>query len=62
MLKSILSQLEYKHTILEWQKKNVPFCSCIYVPESHPSTGVQFHEREDEAHVFKVYTYTMKLK
>ena len=26
----------------------------MYVPEVHPITKLQFHEREDEAHVFKV--------
>ena len=55
MLKSILSQLEYKNEILEWERKGVPFRTRAYVPETHPLTGAQFHEREDEAHVFKVY-------
>lgn len=54
MLRSILSQMEYQYEILEWEKRGVPFCSRIYVPEVHPLTGVHFHEREDEAHVFKV--------
>ncbi len=26
----------------------------MYVPEVHPITKCPFHEREDEAHVFKV--------
>ena len=54
MLKSILAQLEFQYEILEWEKKGIPFCSHVYVPEVHPLTGVPFHEREDEAHVFKV--------
>lgn len=54
MLKSILSQLEYKHAILEWERKGVPFRTHVYVPETHPLTGAPFHEREDEAHVYKV--------
>lgn len=54
MLRSILSQLHYRHQILEWEKKGVPFSSHIYVPEDHPLTGMPFHEREDEGHVFKV--------
>lgn len=58
MLRSILSQLQYKYEILEWEKKGVPFCTRLYVPEFHPLTGLQFQEREDETHVFKVYIYT----
>ena len=54
MLKSILAQLHYTHGIMEWERKGVPFRSCMYVPEVHPLTGTPFHEREDEAHVFKV--------
>ena len=54
MLKSIISQLDYQYLILEWEKKGVQFRSHVYVPEVHPLTGVQFHEREDETHVFKV--------
>ena len=54
MFKSFLSQLQYRHDILEWEMKDVPFCSCLYVSEVHPITGTPFHEREDETHVFKV--------
>ena len=54
MLRSILAQLQYKHDILEWERKGVSFCSRLYVPEVHPITGQQFYEREDETHVFKV--------
>ena len=32
----------------------MPFRSHIYVPEIHPVTECEFHEREDEGHVFKV--------
>ena len=53
-LRSILSQLEYKSEILKWERRGVPFRTRAYVPETHPSTGELFHEREDEAHVFKV--------
>lgn len=54
MLRSILSQLEYRNEILQWERKGVPFRTRAYVPETHPLTGEPFHEREDEAHVFKV--------
>lgn len=54
-LRSILSQLQYRYEILEWEKKGVPFCTRLYVPEVHPQTGLPFQEREDETHVFKVY-------
>ncbi len=54
MLKSILAQRHYHYKIMEWEKKGVPFCPHVYIPEFHPVTGTRFHEREDEAHVFKV--------
>lgn len=54
MARSILAQLHYNYEILEWEKKGVPFRSHIYVPEVHPTTKCPFHEREDEAHIFKV--------
>ena len=40
---------------MEWEKKGVPFRSHVYVPEVKPLTGIPFHEREDEAHVFLKY-------
>ena len=52
-----LAQLQYHHDIMEWENKGVPFCSRMYVPEVHPLTGNPFNEREDEAHVFKVYIF-----
>ncbi len=54
MLRSIVAQLHFHHEVTEWEKKGVPFSSHMYVPEIHPLTGLPFHEREDEAHVFKV--------
>ena len=52
-----MAQLHYHHNIiLKWESEGVPFCSHAYVPEDHPLTGVAFHEREDETHVFKVST------
>lgn len=60
MLRSILAQLHFKHEILEWEKRGVPFRTHIYVPEVHPLTHCPFHEREDEAHVFKVSLYRSK--
>ena len=35
-------------------KRKSAFLFYMYVPEIHPLTGEPFHEREDEAHVFKV--------
>ena len=51
MLRSILAQLHFAHQIREWEKNDVPF---VYAPEFHSITKSYFHEREDEAHVFKV--------
>lgn len=53
-LRAILAQWEFTHIVREWQRKGVPFRDHLYVPEIHPDTGVEFCEREDEGHVFKV--------
>lgn len=53
-LKSILSQLHYKYLVEQYEAKGISFCSHLYVPEVHPITEMEFHEREDEGHVFKV--------
>ena len=53
-LRSILAQMEYSYQVRSWSDKGVPFRTHIYVPEVHHLTGKRFHEREDEAHVFKV--------
>ena len=37
-----------------WVSKGVPFNNHLYMPEAHPITGLEFCEREDEGHVFKV--------
>ena len=58
--RAVLAQLEYTWVVNDWHRCGVPFKEHLYVPEKHPSTGFLFHEREDEAHVFKVlnvYTY-----
>lgn len=48
--------MEFNHQVNHWAEKGVPFKTHLYVPEIHPVTQTQFHEREDEGHVFKVYT------
>ena len=53
-LRSILSQLEYTQLIRSWNENGVPFLTYMYVPEIHSVTNEEFHEREDEGHVFKV--------
>ena len=45
----------YTHEIRKWQEAGVLFHIHFYVPECHPETGETFLEREDEAHVFKVF-------
>ena len=54
MLRSILAQLHYAKSVIEWDGKGVPFRTHAYVPEIHPVTSSPFQEREDEAHVLKV--------
>ena len=53
-LRLILAQLDYSHQVIAWDDGGVPFRSHIYVPETHPPTNCECHEREDEGHVFKV--------
>ena len=53
-LKSILSQLHYKYLVEQYEAKGISFRSHLYVPEVHPITEMEFHEHEDEGHVFKV--------
>lgn len=53
-MRSILAQLEYKHTISMYEEKGVPFRTYMYVPEVHPATSATFYECEDDAHLLKV--------
>ena len=53
-LRSILAQLEFKYQVLEYEERGVPFKTHLYVPEVHPGSGLEYHEREDDAHVLKV--------
>ena len=55
-MRSIMAQLEYTYQINTWHTKGVPFKHHVYVPEIHPTTGIEFCEREDEGHAFKVST------
>ncbi len=34
------------------------FRTYMYVPESHPITSMEYHEREDDAHVLKVFFHS----
>ncbi|XP_019858078.1 PREDICTED: uncharacterized protein LOC109586338 [Amphimedon queenslandica] len=52
-LRSILAQSEYSHQICQYTMKGVPFSTYMYVPEVHPITDSEYHEREDNAHVLK---------
>lgn len=54
MLRSILAQLEYAYQVKYWDNNGVPFRTYMYVPEVHPITKCEFHEREDFAHLLKV--------
>ena len=49
-----MAQLEFKFQVCQWEDNGVPFPQHIYVQETHLITGQEFHEREDEGHVFKV--------
>lgn len=53
-LRSILAQFEHSYHVCLWEEKGVPFKTYYYVPEVHPLSGTEYHEREDDAHVLKV--------
>ncbi len=48
------AQFEYCYQVCLWDSQGVPFRTHMYVPEIHPITGREFHEREDFAHMLKV--------
>jgi len=50
-------QLEYAHTVNLLYSKGSHFKDHLYALEIHPITGVEFCEREDEGHIFKVRKY-----
>ena len=54
-MKSILAQFEYTNIVKQYDKQGVPFRTYLYVPETHPETGEVFYEREDDAHLLKVF-------
>ena len=55
-MRSILAQLEFSHLVRDYHDRlGIPFRYHLYVPEIHPITNEPFCEREDEAHVLKVY-------
>ena len=54
MLRSILTQLEFRYVIRQYDERGVPFRTYLHVPEIHPDSGMTFLEREDEGHVLKV--------
>lgn len=55
-LRSIVAQLEFARSVRYWHdEQGIHFRTHFYYPEHHPITGQPFHEREDAAHVFKVY-------
>ena len=60
-LRSILAQLEFQYQVLEYEKRGVPFRTHLYVPEVHPISGQEYHEREDDAHVLKVHVHVFRV-
>lgn len=52
-----MAQFDYTYQILQYNNNGVPFCTFMYVPEVHPITKREYHEREDDAHVLKVFEH-----
>ena len=46
--------MEFQYQVHHWDTNGVPFSTYVFVPEIHPITGKEFHEREDFAHILKV--------
>ena len=57
---SILAQLEYTYSVNLLHSKGACFKDHLYMPKVHPITGVEFCEREDEGHIFKVHAFENK--
>lgn len=53
-LKSVLAQLDFSHQVLDYDSRGIRFRTHIYIPEIHPVSCSEYHEREDDAHVLKV--------
>ncbi len=58
-LRSVHAQLEYTQQVFHYESIGVPFRTFMYMPEASPITGVEFHEREDDAHILKVKHITI---
>ena len=58
-MRSILAQFDFVHLLRQYEAQGVSFCTYLYVPEIHPETKAIFYEREDEAHLLKVWMYTI---
>ena len=57
-LRSVLAQIEFNYQVLLYEEQGIPFRTHLYVPEVHPVSGQEYHEREDDAHVLKVHAST----
>ena len=56
MLRSILAQFEYSLRVKQHCSDGVPFDKYLHIPETHKLTGTVVCQREDEGHLFKVYS------
>ncbi len=50
-----MAQAHFSYIVRKWNGDGVPFQTNWYVPEVDPTTGKEFHEREDHAHLLRVY-------
>ncbi|KAK3717701.1 hypothetical protein QZH41_009789 [Actinostola sp. cb2023] len=52
-LRSLVATYRFRHTLKQFQEDGIDFSLYLYVPETDPTTGEVFHEREDHCHILK---------
>jgi len=50
---SLVATYRFRHTLKQFQEEGIDFSLYLYVPETDPTTGEVFHEREDHCHILK---------
>ncbi|KAK3741752.1 hypothetical protein QZH41_000568 [Actinostola sp. cb2023] len=52
-LRSLVATYRYRHSVKLLKEGGIDFSLYVYIPETDPTTGDGFHEREDHCHILK---------
>ncbi|KAK3698611.1 hypothetical protein QZH41_014593, partial [Actinostola sp. cb2023] len=52
-LRSLVATYRYRHCVKLLKEGGIDFSLYVYIPETDPTTGDVFHEREDHCHILK---------